>query len=438
MNRLLEAVMMSDETIGGPRSRAEERAFSLYLSDLRRRVLAIAAAVFLAMIVASWPLDHVFFDPEVAATYTRMRLVISAALLVGLAMLRFGPRSPRATETLSGIFIVAFCALCASYLAPLGLLGIQYLTAMPLLVVLMVLPGRARLLAVAGIVAATWGTVLVENQGDLPPDTAGTFNSTIALGLLAQVFGAWLVHLLRARHVNEQRLQRLTTGLEGRVDEQARHLRALARELMAARDTERRWLSQELHDALGQELTAMRHAGELATLQLQQGLVADAQEAIEDVGTLVTRTHGTLRRILAHMRPEAVEQLGLVEALQALVDDVARRGIAATLRLEGQPADTLPTEVGDALYRILQEALTNVARHSGARRVGVLLERSAAGVVLQVEDDGVGLQGEPEMGVCHVGLIGIQERARVCGGAATWISPPTGGLTMRVEVPHAA
>lgn len=423
------------EHLAVPASDSEEAAFASDLARLRRRLLLVTLLAALAINGAWWLLDPLVFSADVVASYADLRLEVTVFFVAGVALLALTPPLPRVTATTAAVSVVGFCALCAYHLAPLGLLGLQYLTPMPLLAVLLGLGGRARLGVIAAIVASTWGAVLVVHGGSLPPGTGGTFASTIAIGLLAHAFGAWLVQLLHTRHVNQQRLHALTADLEGHVDAQARHLRALAQELLAARDGERRWLSQELHDALGQELTAMRHTSDLASLQLRRGLVTEAEETIEDIGTLVTRVHGTLRRILAHMRPEAVEQLGLVEAVRALVDDAGRRGLDASLTLDEVALEELTAPVDVALYRILQEALTNVLRHADARTVTVRLGRVGSTLQLDVVDDGIGLRSEPETGVCHVGLIGIGERARLCGGVASWFEPPSGGLTVHVELP---
>jgi two-component system sensor histidine kinase UhpB len=196
---------------------------------------------------------------------------------------------------------------------------------------------------------------------------------------------------------------------------------------LAAQEAERTRIAAELHDEVGQSMTGVlllldQVAGEMPAGRRE--LFAEAQEAtrrsIEDV-----------RRIAQELRPELLEHLGLVSALKSLATRFTEQ---AGLELEWEFARELPPLSSDAelaVYRVAQEGLTNVARHSGARRVWLSLQPAHESVVLRVVDDGGGMNGSHEGG----GLRGMRERA-VMVGAALAIKPArTGGVEVRLEVP---
>jgi two-component system sensor histidine kinase UhpB len=196
--------------------------------------------------------------------------------------------------------------------------------------------------------------------------------------------------------------------------------------VLAAQEAERLRIARELHDEVGQTLTAVAlraehaatHAGEDRT-QLDE-LAAIVQDSLEDV-----------RRISRELRPEALDDLGLINALIALCSRVGEQsGIRVRRRLETLPVD-LPPEVELAIYRIAQEALTNAMRHSNASRVDVSLEQENGEMVLRVKDDG---QGLPEQVIEGGGLAGMRERAMLIGGELKLDSAADGGVEVRLRV----
>lgn len=186
---------------------------------------------------------------------------------------------------------------------------------------------------------------------------------------LATAFGdAWyrrfVAHFLRGERLaaREAELEALKAGLEARVAEQTAALRSLYARLETTRDEERRILSRELHDELGQELTALR----LALRHLRGRVGADALPWVDEVDALLDRTRGSVRRLLAVLRP-AVPGADLGAALTTLAEQTRiRAGVEPVVHLQAVPAPLAPT-----VYRIVQEALTNVCRHSGATQVRV-------------------------------------------------------------------
>jgi two-component system, NarL family, sensor histidine kinase UhpB len=197
---------------------------------------------------------------------------------------------------------------------------------------------------------------------------------------------------------------------------------------LAAQEEERQRIARGLHDEVGQTMT-----GVLFQLkQLAQGASPDQHAALAEAQQAVRASLEEVRRIAQELRPEVLDHLGLTSALTNLSRSFARRtGISVRRRLESDLPELDP-EVEVVLYRVAQESLTNVARHSGATDVLLSLERSDQSVVLRVVDDGRGFNGQPAEGG---GLRGIRERALIVGGALAIKPSRGGGVEVRLEVP---
>jgi signal transduction histidine kinase len=200
--------------------------------------------------------------------------------------------------------------------------------------------------------------------------------------------------------------------------------------------SERARLAREIHDTLAQQLTAV-----VLQLEAAEGLVGrDQERAQRALGTAREMARSALqeaRRSVWDLRPTPLTATGLVAALAAEVDNWRERsGIAATFRADGiRPPLTLSPAAEVAVLRILQEALTNVARHSGAGRVEVRLRRADDAVRLTVMDDGCGFVTDRDARSGSFGLIGMAERARLAGGTLTVMSAPGEGTNLSVQVP---
>jgi PAS domain S-box-containing protein len=212
-------------------------------------------------------------------------------------------------------------------------------------------------------------------------------------------------------------------------------LRALAARLDAVREEERRGLARELHDQIGQTLTALKL--ELGWVTGLRGTEA-ATAAGADTGAinaLIDQTIETARRLSADLRPPILDDLGLAAAIAAQARELERRtGLTFEVHLpEGGPA--VAPEAALVLFRILQEALTNVARHAQARRVRITLQVEAEGTTLTVADDGRGVRPEELTRPTALGVVGMRERALVVGGAVSIVGSPETGTTVTVRVP---
>jgi PAS domain S-box-containing protein len=210
------------------------------------------------------------------------------------------------------------------------------------------------------------------------------------------------------------------------------HTELLAR-LVFAHEDERRRIAREMHDQFGEQLTA---------LSTRIRMLKDACAEPSDVRTHVNaleRVAQQLDRDVDHLvwelRPTALDDLGLRAALTNYVQDWSKRvGIAADLHTSGLLDERLSSEVETTLYRIAQEALTNVAKHARAARVDVILERRPDYVLLIVEDDGVGFDAAAGHGTEGFGLAGMQERASLVGATLEIESSPENGTTILVRM----
>ena len=211
-----------------------------------------------------------------------------------------------------------------------------------------------------------------------------------------------------------------------------RELRRLSANLVDAREEERRRIARELHDELGQRLTALKM--ELAALATQTP-GSTSRQHIASMLEMVDETVTSVRRITADLRPLMLDDLGLNAAIEWLADGWARRmGIAVQLHL-GETDPPLGGAASIALYRMVQEALTNVARHARATEVQVEIRHEAGELVLTVQDNGTGFS-EPSMYQegSH-GLMGMRERAYMLGGQFEIGAAATGGGRITVRLP---
>jgi PAS domain S-box-containing protein len=228
------------------------------------------------------------------------------------------------------------------------------------------------------------------------------------------------------------------------VTERARAIEALRqsredlRELSTAahtvREQERRRLAREIHDELGQSLTALKMDATWMVKNLPENSPA-LSEKLDAMQAQLDATVGATRRISADLRPLMLDDLGLAPAAEWLAGNFSERtGIPCSLQIH--PVDLEPAEpLASALYRILQESLTNVARHAGAHRVDVILEQAGGALKLTVRDDGRGFSPAEARTHKTYGLLGLRERSLLLGGETRIASEPGRGTTIEVRIP---
>jgi len=214
------------------------------------------------------------------------------------------------------------------------------------------------------------------------------------------------------------------------VDLSQRVARDALRRVVTAQELERRRLARELHDETGQALTSM-----LLGLKAVEdaGSTEEMRAASADLRELVVQTLQDVRRLAVELRPRALDDFGLVPALERLTSSLAEHtGIAVDFE-SALGDERLPSELETALYRIVQESLTNIVKHARATRVSVLVARREGEVVVVIEDDGAGF--DPERPADGIGLLGMRERAELVEGTLTIESREGGGTTIIAEVP---
>jgi two-component system sensor histidine kinase UhpB len=291
--------------------------------------------------------------------------------------------------------------------------------------------------AVAGTLITVWHVRL--HPTDLQIELIGLF---VASGVaISYAVNAWVLkqalaplHRLQAgvdavrsgqQHVHvaagaaaDQQFERLAATFNqmvAQLEADARQRQLLSRLILQAQEEERQRLARELHDEAAQSLTSL--LVHLRLLERAQN-PADAQQRVQELRELTAQALEDVRRVALDLRPTILDDLGLGPALEWRVDELNKQaGVHGAIRIGGLDR-RLAAPVELALYRVAQEALANVVRHAQATAVAVSLQRSAAGVELEIADDGVGfdVRGVQHAAAHRLGLVGMCERVEALGG----------------------
>ncbi|HET6256027.1 MAG TPA: PAS domain S-box protein [Puia sp.] len=257
----------------------------------------------------------------------------------------------------------------------------------------------------------------------------------------SQVLSLWLeTHMYPSpngisqffRDITEERVVR------EQLSQSHAEMRELASHLQDVREEERAEMAREIHDELGQQLTGLKMDMAWVEEEFEKLGLQPQRERVIDALRLLDHTIMTVRKIAPELRPGILDDLGLVAAVEWLAEEFEKRsGVQTTFRA-GMPGRRYPSQMSIGLFRICQEALTNVARHSGARHVGIFLGYDEDRIVLRVKDDGRGLPPQREEGRKTLGLLGMKERALMMGGTLEVSSEAGKGLSLTVSVPMAS
>ena len=243
----------------------------------------------------------------------------------------------------------------------------------------------------------------------------------------------------------EDRLLQAVAEQLGRILESRRaeaRMQALSRELIRAQEMERQRIALELHDDVAQSLSMLK-IGLESLPRNHPDLPPQAASEVQDLSATVGGVIDAVRGIAYDLLPPGLAQLGLVSTIFKLCEEVAARcGLEVAFRAEGMDSVPLDFEYQINLYRIVQEALSNVRQHAGARRAVVKLVASHPSLLLRVEDDGQGFAPESPTGpdaadgrARHMGLWSMAERARLLGGTLSLRTAPGKGVKLMVELP---
>jgi PAS domain S-box-containing protein len=214
----------------------------------------------------------------------------------------------------------------------------------------------------------------------------------------------------------------------------AARLQRLAAHLESVREEQSAAIAREVHDELGGTLTVLKLG--LASLPRKLDQPEQARLQVESLVDLVSAAIGTVKRVSARLRPNTLDTLGLAASIRRLVGEFSRlTGIAADLRLPRLPR--LPQDRSIAVYRIVQEALTNIARHARAGGVRIRLSRRGDDLVVEIADDGCGIDERELEKPDSYGILGMRERTQYLGGELSIRGSPGHGTAVRLRVPLA-
>jgi signal transduction histidine kinase len=405
-------------TIAADRERVAERVAEAVADRVRIGLWLVFASVAL-FVIANFALD-----PADPTRLYAMQGVLGAGTLALLAVLRRPSARPFARWI--GVAAAVGTYVCSGYMG----IALGDDTAFVLLAAALAV-GAATFVpwgiagqvpvAVAGIWTVTFYTSSI--HGDL---AALGSPSTIAIAVVLSV-SIYLARVLRQH-------EWIIAEHEVRLERSREEMRALSMRLVSLQEAERAHISRELHDELGQLLVAIKL--EIARATTVAGKSApELGEGLSRALTVVDKTIQSVRTITKRLRPTVIDDLGLAPALESLVRDLRERTqIDWELEVDQAELD-LPRDRAMAVFRIIQEAMTNVAQHACATRCSVRFARDGCTLVLTVEDDGRGITDAEASDPKSLGLIGMRERARNWGGDVEITGEGGRGTTIRVHMP---
>jgi signal transduction histidine kinase len=269
---------------------------------------------------------------------------------------------------------------------------------------------------------------------DQPPEVQLPYRALLAVPLIVKddVYGAIALYYYEPRAFADEDLK-LATALSDQAALAIENARLVAAVQEKAVLEERQRLARDLHDSVTQALYGVTLHAEAAARLLTLGDLATTAQYLRELQETAQDALAEMRLLLFELRPPALEQVGLVAALQARLDTVeGRANLQTHLSVEGKI--DLPAPIEQALYRIAQEALNNVLKHARARHIAAWLRQTHSGVTMEIADDGIGFDPAVARVAGGLGLRGMAERVDQLGGRLTVRSAPENGTQLRVEI----
>ncbi|MGE5438249.1 MAG: histidine kinase [Bacteroidota bacterium] len=277
--------------------------------------------------------------------------------------------------------------------------------------------------------------------GDL--DATVDINAMDELGNLGRNFNKMVVELRSFIKEKTERFEETEKELTNRIyqheqqeEATSQQLRNLSSRIQSIREEERTMIAREIHDELGQVLTVLKIQISLFANKLRDDQKY-LKEKIESASKVIDKTVESVQRISAKLRPGILDDLGLIPAIEWQAQDFQKStGIKCDLSLPKEEIE-MDEEKSTAIFRIFQEALTNVARHADASLISVFMGISGRNLVLEVTDDGKGITGQQLYDPRSLGLLGMKERAYILGGSVVISGEPGRGTSVKVAMPVA-
>jgi signal transduction histidine kinase len=419
-----------------------KEALAMHARHLTAAGVRGTAVVMFLLVLLGWPTDLLVFtpgSPEMQAMFSwRVWLLADcAATFVAL----------RGRWWAAHAFLVAL----VGFTVPVGVSGwlmggigafhspLSYgIYSVPLMTVLLVVDLPKRIFATALLVVAYFVCIFAADPSHLSHPIAGApFIWSVAASITAVVVGHVVYALLTTNFLQRRRLDAQALELRARVSEQTAEIRHLAASISSIQERERSRIAQDLHDELGQLLVGL--GMEIELLQRQTGMNDVTGGPIDGpwptLREMINGTHDSLHRVIGALQPRALEEQGFDLAVTRMVHDLAKQHrFHAEVHIAVE-SDAFSPTASVILYRIIQEAVTNIARHAQAHHARLWLDSSDGDLVLRVSDDGVGFDPALLVNGNCLGLAGIRERSRLLRGTCTIASRPACGCEMVIRVP---
>lgn len=385
--------------------------------------------------------------PEKAINFSLASRALAALALLGIAFLPWRPLRPRGAKSaylLATAALVAFVCWIGLYRAdwlPRTFVPGTGLTAFKIvaeyvIVALHIAGGVGFFRLMRAERTDTWPYLLAASAILVASQIFNTFyvDPQDIYNLLSHVYRV-VAYILLYRGIFLSSIREpyeLANRLRGELEVSAARLRDMSARLREEVEAERKRIARSLHDEMGQDLTALRM--DLDWMHQHYPDHVGLAEVSKRMRTTIESSAGAMRRIISDLRPLMLDDLGITAAMNSLVKEVGSRA-ALDVRCTTQGEfDDLPDSHQTALYRIVQESLTNVVRHASAHHVDVSLKRQGEYVVLIVRDDGIGLPTNAPSKKNSFGMFGMQERALELDGDVQFESAVGGGTTVTVRL----
>lgn len=398
-----------------------------------------------------WPTDLIVF--RLIPNSTHIAFESRVALALACLTYLFVPRIPFIKRNIISFFALggAVVGFASAYAAGrLGNLDTPFFHAQYLGVfgtVPLPLPLRRRVAMTLLFAVSIASGIFLPNPENFNSPYVGYSVSFFIFGCLLSVWFGHTPYLLsRENFAQAQELSFHATALaesarqlESRVAERTEELRMILDNVETARETERTHIARELHDELGQELSALRYSLGYTVARYQKNPTSITAN-LGDLENLLARTATTTRHLVTNLRPRVLDDLGLEPALSWLVQRTDQRNdLSCKLEVQGDLTE-LPSRVATTAFRVVQEALTNIVRHAGAKNAKVMVECDATTVHIRIEDDGLGIAAsranlKKSNESSGVGLLGMRERIQALEGTFSMREASPSGTVIQCRLP---